>query len=394
MLTKLAIKNYRSIFDLVIPLSDLNLVIGANGSGKSNLYKALRLLSNIATGGVIKSIAQEGGIQSSFWAGPELSSKMMVGEANFEGSHKKNTSLLHLGLSTEEFGYMIKLGVAYYQRPEEEYRYHDITAFNLDPVIRQELIWSQDLYKHNRKRLQRDNRSITIRAGNKSEVIEQNFLPYESLFNYSAIPSEQYEFLALKGLMQGWRFYDHFRTDIDAPARQTQLGTYTPILHHDGRDLAAALQTIIEMGDKEALDLTLSDAFSDSKLEIDHTEDGLFTINFYQDGLLRPLTGNELSDGTLRFLLLSAALLSPRLPSFMVLNEPETSLHPSLIPALARLICKTSKKTQVLVVSHSDVMVDMLSKFSKVNVIELEKKFSETTIKGQDNLNAPAWNWE
>jgi predicted ATPase len=61
-----------------------------------------------------------------------------------------------------------------------------------------------------------------------------------------------------------------------------------------------------------------------------------------QHGLLRPLSASELSDGTLRFLLWTAALLTPRPPELMVLNEPETSLHPDFLPALARLIAFAS----------------------------------------------------
>ena len=73
----------------------------------------------------------------------------------------------------------------------------------------------------------------------------------------------------------------------------------------------------------------------------------MFSVRLHQHGLLRPLSGAELSDGTLRYLLLMAALLTPRPPSMMVLNEPETSLHPDLLPALARLIVNASQHCQV-----------------------------------------------
>ena len=73
-------------------------------------------------------------------------------------------------------------------------------------------------------------------------------------------------------------------------------------------------------------------------------------IEFQQPGLLRPLSGAELSDGTLRFLLWLAVLLTPRPPSMMVLNEPETSLHPDLLPALSRLVIKAAEATQIWVV--------------------------------------------
>jgi predicted ATPase len=70
MLSTLAISNYRSLRDLVIRLQRLNVVTGPNGSGKSNLYRALRLLADIAQGRIIPSLAREGGIRSTLWAGP------------------------------------------------------------------------------------------------------------------------------------------------------------------------------------------------------------------------------------------------------------------------------------------------------------------------------------
>lgn len=71
MLHTLAIANYRSIRDLVVPMGQLNLVTGANGSGKSNLYRGLRLLCGVAQGNAIHALAREGGLESVLWAGPE-----------------------------------------------------------------------------------------------------------------------------------------------------------------------------------------------------------------------------------------------------------------------------------------------------------------------------------
>ena len=94
----------------------------------------------------------------------------------------------------------------------------------------------------------------------------------------------------------------------------------------------------------------------------------------------------ELSDGTLRYLCLVAALLSPRAPEFLVLNEPETSLHPDLLPALARLIHQISKQTQVMIVSHAPALVDELQTLSGDAVVELSMTAGETRIRGQEHL--------
>ena len=81
MLSTLAIANYRSLRSLTLPLGRLNLVTGANGSGKSNLYRALRLLAETANGGVVNALAREGGLSSTLWAGPEkISRRMQTGE--------------------------------------------------------------------------------------------------------------------------------------------------------------------------------------------------------------------------------------------------------------------------------------------------------------------------
>ena len=89
-------------------------------------------------------------------------------------------------------------------------------------------------------------------------------------------------------------------------------------------------------------------------------EAGRFELQLGAHGLLRPLSAAELSDGTLRYLLLVAALLSPRPPGLMVLNEPETSLHPDLLAPLARLIGQAGGTTQIVVVSHSAPLIRAL----------------------------------
>ncbi len=98
MLTTLAIGNYRSINHLVLPLGQLNLVTGANGSGKSNLYKALRLLAETAQGGLIEALAREGGLDSTWWAGPANSARMKRGEVPIQGQHPSEARRLRLAL--------------------------------------------------------------------------------------------------------------------------------------------------------------------------------------------------------------------------------------------------------------------------------------------------------
>jgi predicted ATPase len=216
-----------------------------------------------------------------------------------------------------------------------------------------------------------------------------NLAAFDSMMTHCGDPRDAPELLLLRERMRDWRFYDHLRTDRDAPARRPQIGTYTPILASDGADLAAAVQTIREIGNADAFDGAIADAFPGAAVEIMNT-DGYFELQMRQHGLLRPLNSAELSDGTLRYLLLAAALLSPRPPALMILNEPETSLHPDLLPALARLIIAAAAHTQIVVVTHAAALISALGSAAEATQIVLEKELGETVVRGDGR---PTWSW-
>lgn len=387
MIKTLAISNYRSLLNLVIPFGNLNVITGDNASGKSNLYKALRLLSETAQGSVINSLAREGGLNSTFWAGPEnLTKRMQTGQVEIQGGPKQKASRLRLGFSGDDFGYAISLGLP----PPGNL---GPTAFAFDPEIKRECIWAGSAYRPSSLLVDRSGAVIKVRKQRSWDVISQHTSLFESLFTQAIDPSTAPEIVTLKEEIKNWRFYDHFRSDSEAPARLPQLGTRTPVLHHDGRDLAAALQTIIEIGDRNALDDAISDAFPGASLSISIQEDGRFNLSLHQEGLLRPLSGSELSDGTLRYLLWVAALMTPRPPPLMVLNEPETSLHPDLLPALARLIIRAATTTQVWVISHANRLINTLESASECNSLHLDKSLGQTQLLGQGMLDQPLWHW-
>ncbi|SMC25263.1 Predicted ATPase [Andreprevotia lacus DSM 23236] len=383
MLHTLAIANYRSLRNLIAPLGRLTVVTGANGSGKSSLYRALRLLAETAQGGVIPSLAREGGLDSTLWAGPEtISQAMRRGDVPLQGTVRNEPVALKLGFASEEFGYAIDLGLPIPGR----------TMFGGDPAIKRESIWAGPLYRPASALVERNNAVVKLRDGRSWQVLHQHLPGFDSMLMHSADPERAPELLRLREQMRGWRFYDHFRSDADAPARQAQIGTHTPVLANDGADLAAALQTIREIGDGAALDATIDDAFPGARIDI-VSQSGRFAVQMFQHGLLRPLGTAELSDGTLRYLLLTAALLSPRPPALLVLNEPETSLHPDLLPALGRLIALAAERTQVLVVSHAARLIATLARSEDCVALQLEKEFGETRIAGLGDLERPAWSW-
>ncbi len=391
MIKAFAVANYRSLKNIVSPLAELNVVTGANGCGKSNLYKSLRLLAETTKGNLIGSIANEGGLGSTFWAGPETFTKAMKnGTAPIQGNGKNNNSRLTLGFVGEKFGYSISLGLP----PPQGYAgYQEPSMFQFDPEIKRECIWAGDFYRPSSCLVDRVGPVVKVRSGRKWEVYNAHLNTFDSILNEISDPVAVPEVYEVRQAIRNWRFYDMFRTDAQSIIRTAQIGTRSPVLDHDGHQLVAALRTIYEIGDRQALCDAIEDAFPGATIGFQADAGNRFSLQFYQEGLLRPLNQAELSDGTLRYLLLVAALLTPRPPSLLVLNEPETSLHPDLLPALGRLIIRTSQETQVWVVSHAARLVASLEQSTECNSMALNKELGETKIIGQGLLDVPPWHW-
>ena len=356
----LAVSGYRSLQILVLPLAPLTLISGANGSGKSNLYRALRLLVAAAKRDLEGELAREGGLPAVFWAGPEqISGAMRRGEQPLQGGPRSEPVRLRLGFAADPMSYAIEVG----------YPPLDRSAFALDPLVKDEWIWAGGSF-HPRALLAQGAGTL---AGD-------------------ADPEHQAIAAALREQILSWRFYDNLRTDRDAPARHPGIATRCMALSDDGRDLPAAVQTIQEVGDWTGFCAAIDDAFPGCELSVD-TAAPVFRLQFRQPGLLRPLEASELSDGMLRYLLLAAALFSPRFPPLLVLNEPENSLHPELLEPLARLIGAAAERTQVWVIAHAPPLVHALSQQEGSCHHRLERELGATVLPGQTTLDRAAWRW-
>lgn len=365
--------------DVTLALGRLNVITGPNGSGKSSLYRALRLLSDVAQGRAIASLAAEGGLSSTLWAGPEKFSRAMrSGAQPVQGTVRSGPVSLKLGFASEDFGYAIDLGLPIPSR----------TRFDHDPEIKVEAVWTGAVLGRANVVAERRGHCVRVRSSATGEWRERfSDLPaFDSMMTHCADATDGLELLLLRERMRAWRFYDDLRTDRDAPARRPQVGTFTPVLAGDGSDIGAALQTILEIGDADALEDTVADAFDGATLSVGDR----FEVQMQQRGLLRPLTVAELSDGTLRYLLLTAALLSPRPPELMILNEPEASLHPDLLDPLARLLAKASERCQIIVVSHASRLVAALERHTDSRSIALKKQLGETIV---SQALGPGWKW-
>ena len=379
IVARLCISGYRSLRDVRLEIEPLTVVTGANGSGKSSLYRALRLLADVAQGRIIQSLALEGGISSVLWAGPEQFSRgMKRGDQPVQGTVRHSTISLKLGFASESYGYAIDLGLPV-----------PGGLFGRDPVIKTETLWTGLVLQRANAFAERHGPSVTLRDLNgERRQAYTRLQPFDSMLTHCANPEDGAELLSMREQLRDWRFYDHFRTDGDAPARRRQVGTRTPVLAGDGADLAASIATIQEIGSERQLEAAIADAFPGASVDV-AVSDGYFEVEMRQRGLLRSLKATELSDGTLRYLLLVAALLSPRPPSLMILNEPETSLHPDLLAPLARLIADAAKRSQIIVVSHAERLVSALTQAGGRR-ITLAKELGETVVQDEDR---PMWNW-
>ena len=153
MISRLCIAGYRSLRDVRLELAQLTVVTGANGTGKSSLYRALRLLADVAQGRVIQSLALEGGLSSVLWAGPEAISRAMKrGEQPVQGTVRKDRISLKLGFSSEDYGYAIDLGLP----PPER-------IFGRDPQIKVESLWTGPVLQRANCFAERRGPSVTLR---------------------------------------------------------------------------------------------------------------------------------------------------------------------------------------------------------------------------------------
>jgi predicted ATPase len=198
MMSRLAISGYRSLRDVRLALGELNVVTGANGSGKSSLYRALKLLAEIAQGRIIQSLAGEGGLQSTLWAGPEAFSRAMkAGRQAIQGTVRKNPVSLKLGFSGTGYGYAIDLGLP---APTG-------SKFFADPEIKAESQWTGELLGRHNAFAVRNGPSVRIRADSGEwRQVYQQLAPFDSMMTHCSDPRDAIELLFLREQMRDWRF--------------------------------------------------------------------------------------------------------------------------------------------------------------------------------------------
>jgi predicted ATPase len=365
---------YRSLRSIRIPLGGLSVFVGANGVGKTNLYRALQLLQASAAGTLSQELAGEGGMQSALWAGKrtpnqpvQLTLSADFGEADGPAAYR----------------YSLAVGLPPSFTDEEGNMFTRAGAFVLEAQVKEEsLVFNAK--RRPEKLLERRGAYLAARdeAGLRQEIATE-LMASETALGSLSDPSRFPDLHTIRRTMLDWCFYHDLRSDQSSPLRRPCLAVTSPTLASDGSNLAAVFATLVHLREDTAdLNRAIEEAFPGARLVVPNPGRTASFGMIFPDYPKRVFDSTELSDGTLRYLALAGVLLAYRLPAFVALNEPETSLHPDLLDPLARLIVRASERTQIWLVTHSERLADALAKYGKIKPRIVIKRQGETWIEG------------
>lgn len=363
-LVSFSASGYRSLKSVRLEIGQIGLFVGENGVGKSNLYRSLQLIKAAAEGTLALEIALEGGMPSALWTGTRKPGKpvRIILQASFEDEE-----------TGTESSYRVEAGLP----PPGS------AGFAFEPHIKEETV---AIVSGRRpvEMMQRKGPAVFVRDGDGRRVEHPvRMLNSETALSSLGNSGRYPEIGDMRMAALGWRFFHGFRTDRDSPARKPSLAVAAPMLDEDGANLAAVFATLAHIRqDTVDLDRCVADAMGGARLEIplpgEAATFGLVTPEFPQR-VFRP---EELSDGQIRFLALAGALLSYRLPKLVALNEPETSLHPSMLPPLADIIARAAERTQVWVVTHSRELAEAIGERTGAPALTVIREDGATAIAG------------
>ncbi len=358
---------YRSLRQIRYPLSRLDVFVGANGVGKTNLYRALDLLRCAADNTLGVRLAHEG-LASSFWAGPRRRGEpaeiaLSVSLADPKARDRRSA-----------IDYEVVIGFP----PKEA-----SAAFAEEPQIKRERL-SQTVGGRRVQLAERTGHSLMARGEDgRPAPIPLDLLASETMIGRLEDPSRYPGLDLVRRTLLGWRFYHDLRTDADAPMRRPCVAVSCPDLASDGGNLSAVFATLTHIREDTAdLDETVDAAFPGARLIVPRPGRMASFGMIFPEFPSRLFDLSELSDGTLKFLALAGALLAYRSPPFIALNEPESSLHPDLIEPLARLVVRASARSQIWLVTHSERLAAAIAATGAGRVRRVTKLDGATGIAG------------
>ena len=347
-----------------IELKRLNVLIGPNGSGKSNLLEGIDILRS-APRDLLAPIREGGGIHDWIWRGkPEGAARI---EAIVENPQGSQALRYHLGFVergqrfelTQEF-----IGAEQISNEHEELNIYYVQS-NGEAVLN---------YKDKTKR---------------------DFLPEEVELEQSILaqrkdPDLYPELTYLGEALSRIHIYREWSLGRDSPLRLPQKADLpNDFLQEDGKNLALVLNSF---QGKPAVKRRLLDALSkfyEGITDFHVKIEGSTVQLFLEEGdVVIPAT--RLSDGTLRYLCLLAILCHPQPPPLICIEEPELGLHPDILPTVSKLLLEASERSQLIVTTHSDMLVDALTN-EWWSIVVCEKRDGQTVMRRLDEEKMAAW---
>lgn len=321
-----------------IELEPLNVLIGPNASGKSNLIEAIGLLKATPTD-LTAPIRKGGGISDFLWKGT------------------KDLSIAEIEATLENPGnmplrYRIGFTVAG-QRLEL-----------VDEAIENEKPYSgaDDVYFY--YRYQSGYPVLNVKATPESlrRLRREDIIPDQSVLSQRKDPDLYPELTYIGNQFSSIALYRDWQIGRDSEprkAQQTDLPEH-PLLE-DGSNLGLVLNNLqSQLGTRQLIE-KLKKFYDPAEELTTKIYGGTVQIFIREEGLIQPIPATRLSDGTLRYLFLMALLLDPTPPSLICIEEPEIGLHPDILPTIAEMLIEASQRTQLIITTHSDALVSALS---------------------------------
>ena len=339
-LDRIIIRGFKSIREADLPLGPLNVLIGANGAGKSNLIATFDLLHSIVEGRLQTSVARAGGASSLLHYGP------------------KQTNELVLELQFGAAGYRATLGSA----PGDALFFENEECWNEGASYTRPFV-------------------VRLGGGHKETELTAEAARFPGKIAARVLST-----------LRSWRIYHFHDTSPGAPVKQKGRIDDNASLRADASNLAAFLYRLRESEEPAyrrivAAIRQVAPFFDDFELRSDPLGQDRIQLEWRERGSDEYFNAHSMSDGTLRFVCLATLLLQPLPPSLVLIDEPELGLHPFAITQLAAMLQSAATKTQVLVATQS---VTLMNQLDPGDIVVVDRAEGPSTFKriGLDEVEA------
>lgn len=340
------VRGFKSLKEISWEPDALNVVIGPNGTGKSNLLRAMEMISCAAKGGLGKYIQSAGGMEALAWDGEAEGIEFRVKTEPVEPGRNVQRDSLTYSVRMDRLGKTSAYRIAF----EELANYYPVEKGEHSTPFR-------FLWRNPHKASVFDENQQTF-AAPEGSVPEE-----ETLLSLAGGPFSQNHFIPLfQSQLAGWRIHHGLHVDSEAKIRQPAITRPEKTIEPDGQNLISVLHTLYD-GDRtfhDEVNAAMRVAFGDDfeGLSFPPAADQRTQLGVRWKTLRRAQSAAELSDGMLRFLFLLAVLGSPSPAPVIAIDEPETGLHPSMLPIVAEHALDAASRTQVILTTHSPEFLD------------------------------------